>query len=215
VEKRIENLQSRQIIYFKLDERKVLTPVKAFCIMGLWLTKTLLRKEMIMKKLTQANTNNFFKNLKPGEIFTYSQAFLLRDVIEMAQKEGITITYAKPGTKLYKEYGSCSCVANIQEKYYYHKTPHGSYRLYLSPDAEQDFTLKVILDNLSIWKGIDKRENNFVSWEFESTYARIVISIITEGLKFTQFDDPKELFEKGKLLCSSETIKISTPLLII
>lgn len=67
-------------------------------------------------KLTRQNQHKFFgKNVNHGDLFSYSGAFLLRDVGHLAKKAGFWIDYCKPGTQEYKMHGSQVCYAfNIE-----------------------------------------------------------------------------------------------------
>ena len=68
-------------------------------------------------KLTRQNQHKFFgKSVNHGDLFSYSGAFLLRDVGHLAKKAGFWIDYCKPGTQEYKMHGSQVCYAfNIEQ----------------------------------------------------------------------------------------------------
>jgi len=63
-------------------------------------------------KLTRSNQHKFFgDNVKHCDLFSYSDAFLLKDVGDLAKKHGYWIGYCKPGTQEYKMHGSQVCYA--------------------------------------------------------------------------------------------------------
>lgn len=75
------------------------------------------RIKEILPKLTIRNQHSFFgKNVKHGELFSYSDSFLLRDVRHLAKKQGYWIDYCKPGSLPYKMHGSQVCYAHEIEK---------------------------------------------------------------------------------------------------
>ncbi len=60
-----------------------------------------------IKKLTEnSDQEKFFKSLKSGEVFTYSEAFDPQTIERIATFYGIDVLYCRPYTSEYKEYGS-------------------------------------------------------------------------------------------------------------
>lgn len=52
----------------------------------------------------------FFKELKAGEVFTYSfSSMMFRDVMQEAKSHGVQIEYLGPGTQEYNLFGCCTC----------------------------------------------------------------------------------------------------------
>jgi hypothetical protein len=72
-----------------------------------------------MKFLTQyLNKEDFFNELKEGEIFMYSyHDYKWEDIIKIAEEYKIKIDCIKKGTEEYKKYGECAAkVLNKQAK---------------------------------------------------------------------------------------------------
>ncbi len=72
-----------------------------------------------MKFLTQySNKENFFKELKEGEIFMYSfHDYKWEDIVKFAEEYKIDVDSIKKGTEDYKMYGECAAkVLNIRTK---------------------------------------------------------------------------------------------------
>jgi hypothetical protein len=72
-----------------------------------------------MKFLTKyLNKEDFFNELKDGEIFMYSfHDFKWEDIVEFAEECKIKIDYIKKGTEDYRKYGECAArVVNIKKK---------------------------------------------------------------------------------------------------
>ena len=55
--------------------------------------------------LTQASEKSFFEGLNEGDVFTYSQAYLPKDVEDLAARRGVTVEYCVPGTSEYESFG--------------------------------------------------------------------------------------------------------------
>ncbi len=65
-----------------------------------------------LPKLTRKNQHDFFgKEVKHGDLFNYSQAFLMSDVIHLAKKSRFWIDYCNPDKKEYKMHGAFTCYA--------------------------------------------------------------------------------------------------------
>ena len=61
------------------------------------------------------NLDKFFDSLKEGELFRYSDAYILEEVRKMGERRGVTVEYCPPGTHEYKTYG-CMTVRVIRNK---------------------------------------------------------------------------------------------------
>jgi hypothetical protein len=73
----------------------------------------------MMKFLTQyLNKEDFFNELKQGEVFMYSyHDYKWDDIVKFAEEHKIKIDYIKKGTEDYKKYGECAAkVVNIRTK---------------------------------------------------------------------------------------------------
>lgn len=68
-----------------------------------------------MKKLNLHNQEEFFKKLQPGEIFTYTLDFDAQEVIKLAKQDGVEVSYCKPNSIEYLQYG-CYTVKVIESK---------------------------------------------------------------------------------------------------
>jgi len=64
---------------------------------------------IVPKLLPTTNFERFFSALQPGSIFTYSDTFLHRDVVELAKKYGLAVKYFAPKTPEYIEHGCFTC----------------------------------------------------------------------------------------------------------
>lgn len=64
----------------------------------------------MMKFLTQhLNKEDFFNELKDGEIFMYSfHDYKWEDIVKLAEEYEVKIDSIKKGTEEYKKYGNCS-----------------------------------------------------------------------------------------------------------
>lgn len=61
---------------------------------------------IIVRKLTEnTNQEDFFKSLKSGEVFTYSESFDAKEVARIASFYNIDILYCRPYTDEYKANG--------------------------------------------------------------------------------------------------------------
>lgn len=72
-----------------------------------------------MKFLTEySNKENFFKELKEGEVFMYSfHDYKWEDIVKFAEEYKINVDSIKKGTEDYKMYGECAAkVLNIRTK---------------------------------------------------------------------------------------------------
>lgn len=61
-----------------------------------------IRLRLSLKKLTKGNEHTFFKSLEVGEIFTYSNRYLWRDVESIANKDDMVVVYNEPKSREYK-----------------------------------------------------------------------------------------------------------------
>jgi hypothetical protein len=67
--------------------------------------------------LTVYNEDMFFSECKVGEVFNYTQVFTLKDVLKLADKNGVIIRYCPPKSKEYIKHGSYTCkVLSVPEK---------------------------------------------------------------------------------------------------
>lgn len=67
--------------------------------------------------LTKINRRIFFERInKPGRVFTYSGAFLLNEVKQLAHEKGVAIEYQTPETYLYKKHGCSTCIIKRPSK---------------------------------------------------------------------------------------------------
>jgi len=65
-----------------------------------------------LPKLTRKNQHTFFgKDVKHGDLFNYSMAFLFPDIEHLAKKHGYWIKYCGSGTDESKKHGSFVCYA--------------------------------------------------------------------------------------------------------
>jgi len=61
------------------------------------------------------NKDKFFEQLEEGEVFTYSDGYLFKEVQKMAERRAVNIEYCQPGTIEYKLYG-CMTARVIRNK---------------------------------------------------------------------------------------------------
>lgn len=61
------------------------------------------------KHLTENNEATFFNKLEEGDVFTYSEAFDAKEVIQKAKLRGKDIEYCAPETAEYRKYGCYTC----------------------------------------------------------------------------------------------------------
>ena len=65
-----------------------------------------------LPKLTIKNQHEFFGyKVNHNDLFSYSTAFMVKDVEVLARKHGFWIEYCPPGSKEYKMHGSMVCYA--------------------------------------------------------------------------------------------------------
>ena len=62
-----------------------------------------------------ADLDKFFATLDEGELFRYSDCYILPEVKKMGERRGVTVEYCPPGTPEYKTYG-CFTVRVIRNK---------------------------------------------------------------------------------------------------
>lgn len=66
----------------------------------------------MVPKLTIENQHKFFGvTVKHSELFTYTAAFMYRDVENLAKQHGYMIEYCRPDTLHYRTYGDRTCTA--------------------------------------------------------------------------------------------------------
>lgn len=63
-----------------------------------------IKLRLSLKKLVKGKEHCFFKSLEVGELFTYSNRYLWRDVERIAEKDSITLIYNEPNTREYKSF---------------------------------------------------------------------------------------------------------------
>lgn len=63
-----------------------------------------------------SNPNIFFKSLKPGEVFAFSDGYSFKEVQSMGHRRNKTIIYCKPGTPEYKKYGCMTAKVALAEE---------------------------------------------------------------------------------------------------
>jgi len=61
------------------------------------------------------DVNRFFKSLKPGEIFNFSDGYSFREIKSIGERRNVRITYCKPGTPEYEKYGCFTAKVAVPE----------------------------------------------------------------------------------------------------
>lgn len=64
----------------------------------------------MVKRLTiYSDLYGFFRRLKKGDVFTYSEAFDLDTIYELAHEQGRMVQYCDPSMPEYREHGCFTC----------------------------------------------------------------------------------------------------------
>ena len=61
---------------------------------------------MNVRQLTRGNAATFFNETKIGDLFTYSESFILPEVRELARKNNFLVQYCPPESEPYKRHGA-------------------------------------------------------------------------------------------------------------
>ena len=81
----------------------------------------------MVKKLTMySDQPGFFRRLRKGEVFTYSDGFDLEMVFGLAHEQGRMVEYCPPSTPEYREHGSNTCRVTWVKQ---HRVPPQGWRM--------------------------------------------------------------------------------------